>query len=303
MTFQIQYLYDFLNELHGNLPYLTQIELNDRALAAHSCITGMLSSLPPTSIILDYANSHFSYHFENMARYGNGHFSSGLSIYGLAPNCSISCVSTAAGVYALKQVVGAETYQYYFGSAVNHYNRLTTHIYNFKVRSPKNAMYAENSACWAWVPLYMTPNYYLDFVQSHPFYNLSVGEKRILDCLTAFVPRILEQLLLDNHFGYWNNQKTVYFGFKPWCPSLLNDYTNFHLNSIPVEIRNAKTNELIREYVPSISMAGDLLGAKNKYWFQKAVQQRKSITFEPWGISVKVNRLSKAQKSQVSGTL
>ena len=126
MTFQIQYLYDFLNELHGNLPYLTQIELNDRALAAHSCITGMLSSLPPTSIILDYANSHFSYHFENMARYGNGHFSSGLSIYGLASNCSIRCVSTAAGVYALKQVVGAETYQYYFGSAVNHYNRLTT---------------------------------------------------------------------------------------------------------------------------------------------------------------------------------
>jgi len=44
---------------------------------------------------------------------------------------------------------------------------------------------------------------------------------------------------------------------------------------------NAKTNELIREYVPSISMAGDLLGAKNKYRFQKAVQQRKSITFEP----------------------
>jgi hypothetical protein len=48
----------------------------------------------------------------------------------------------------------------------------------------------------------MTPNYYLDFVQSHPFYNLSVGEERILDYLTAFVPRILEQLLLDNHFGY-----------------------------------------------------------------------------------------------------
>jgi hypothetical protein len=50
-------------------------------------------------------------------------------------------------------------------------------------------------------------------------------------------------------------------------------------------------------------MAGDLLGAKNKYRFQKAVQQRKSITFEPWGISVKVNRLSKARKSQVLGTL
>lgn len=59
-------------------------------------------------------------------------------------------------------------------------------------------------------------------------------------------------------------------------------------------------------------MAGDLLGAKNKYRFQKAVQQRKSITFEPWGISVKVNfqraprleafgQLSKAQKSQVLG--
>ncbi|WP_249716690.1 hypothetical protein, partial [Pectobacterium polaris] len=102
MVFQIQYLYDFLNELHGNLPYLAHIELNDKAQGAHSCITGMLSSLPPNSIILDYVNSHFSYHFENMAKYGSGHFSSGLSIYNLAPNCSISCVSTAAGVYALK---------------------------------------------------------------------------------------------------------------------------------------------------------------------------------------------------------
>lgn len=48
-----------------------------------------------------------------------------LGINGLAPNCSFSYVSTAAGVYALKQVTNLGTYQYYFGSAVNHYNRLT----------------------------------------------------------------------------------------------------------------------------------------------------------------------------------
>jgi hypothetical protein len=49
------------------------------------------------------------------------------------------------GVYALKQVTGLDTYQYYYGSAVNHYNRLTGHIYRFKVKSTANAMYAENS--------------------------------------------------------------------------------------------------------------------------------------------------------------
>jgi hypothetical protein len=95
-AFQIQYLYDFLNELHGNLPYFAQIELNDKARAAHSCITEMLSLLPPNSIILDYVTSHFTYNFDTMANYSNGHFSSRLSVYGLTPNCYLGYVSTAA---------------------------------------------------------------------------------------------------------------------------------------------------------------------------------------------------------------
>jgi hypothetical protein len=48
-----------------------------------------------------------------------------------------------------------------------------------------------------------------------------------------------------------------------------------------VEIRDVLTNELIREYVPSISMAGDILGVKNPHRFKKAVQRKESIMFEP----------------------
>ena len=115
----------------------------------------------------------------------------------------------------------------YIGSSANFLNRLGDHIDQFT--GSRLPFYLHE---WTitngglshlfWGIIYSTPNYLVDFIKTHPTHILSLGELDILKAMPQWIPRILEQSILDNTQLFFNQAKTVFFQYNTFVPESLN---------------------------------------------------------------------------------
>lgn len=113
--------------------------------------------------------------------------------------------------------------------------------------------------------VYETPNYYKNFVGSHPDYNLSLGEFDILKATTQLVPRLLEQSLITELSPAFNKGTEVLYQYNQFSVndsgvlSTLDLYNYANDGSKPLEIRDKLTGLLLRPQVTSMNLACEIL--------------------------------------------
>lgn len=87
---------------------------------------------------------------------------------------------------------------------------------------------------------------------------MSFGEYRILQALTEFLPRILEQSILDTYYPSLNTTNHVQFLFKNWQVGMLDNF-QYHNSHVAVQIFNADSGILIR-ITDTIQQCSEILG-------------------------------------------
>lgn len=269
-------------QFHPSL--LADLTLDAKALAAQETLMNMLDTLPEYSFVFQYIYDNIDHPVEVMARWhefglGSLQYSvKSINAYNLIARLRARKTTFDGGVYALNapdrvSYVPQEDSQY-VGSTYNHFNRLKSHMSNFKqFKGPvldltdKYQWASVNGglAEWKWFEVYRTFNFYMNFVQAYPLYSLSCGEFIILASLSKFLPRLLEQSLLNVWCFNWNKAHIVNFDLPRWDPRSLglNVWGN---KANHVQIQDFYTGEVLRECIPSLTMAKDALGIRHTSW-------------------------------------
>lgn len=254
---------ELVSQLLSDTTQLVQVkELSPHAVKALQTLIDMINSLPEGPF-LDFLNNYVKYSVTPEATIGldgtiihnNIQYLSGNLMSSMAKDSSVYCLS---GV--------TDTLNYYIGSASNTLNRITQHQDCLFGNRPKEAVhirllesFAPNDLTWSL--FYTLNNYYKMALSLLPnSYEISLGEMQILRAITEFVPRILEQTLITELKPTFNSlSNSVLFTYNIWDPSLLNVYDYATDGSLPVQIINAETGEIIRKKISSISQACDVL--------------------------------------------
>lgn len=255
--------------LEANPHLLTPIFLSSQALAAQEQLIYMLNALPNHSVVWQFIVDNLNHPVHVNAFLDEGNVEPLQIPDALSDNYTLNRWPTDSGVYLLMSLLG-ETMQY-LGSSWNMHKRVKTHIGYMRGPALKNpdltnkydwSRLNHGTLYWQAFVVYSTFNFYLEFVQKYPLHALSVGEYDILIAFSAFVPRILEQSLLNVIKFDWNRSSKVTFSNTSWHPCLLNKYGSKKAKSSPVEVRDSSSNELIRTF-PSITQARSGLGLKS----------------------------------------
>lgn len=219
------------------------------------------------------------------------------------------------GVYLLSALSDAS---HYVGSAQNHYTRLASHIYHFNFNYSSGfagtglvldltnkyhwAIYNGGASNWQWHEIYSTFNYYLEFLQTYPFYQLSKGEYLVLAYISQFLPRVLEQSLLSSQSFKWNKQTVVNHKYCPWLSCYLSDYAFGVKPSAQLVIKDFYTGEILRSSLPRLTMAGDLLGIRTYPSMKWALKHQTPIYWSVVNRTVQICRAPKHLKQPLFPT-
>lgn len=246
------------NEFLANPDHLGTLEFSPSARLANEALGHMLDSLTGHPVILEFIHQHVTFSFEAMANVVDGklvpHIKNSFSTLQ-------SMKDQMAGVYMLFNHLGIDTY---IGSTIDMSSRLPIHFdainLGLEINRYHEALLSNSSVAQVyWSYIYRTVNYLTLFKELNPHYSLSIGEVEVLKALTDFVPRFLEQGLLNEFAPNLNNlNNAIKFLYTSWDPAELNNYfvkVDDPLQAI--EIRNL-AGELIRT-CPSFQDAADFL--------------------------------------------
>ncbi len=170
-----------------------------------------------------------------------------------------------AGVYTLTHKTSLKQY---VGSAISLGLRLEQHVQQFNMNNPSKVHKFSQAnggiSSFDWGVLYTSPNFQKEFLTNNPHYRLSYGEYQILLWITRFIPRVLEQSILNAHCPALNHSLTVPLQMKQWANSWLNIYNWSFKSGILVEVRDFETGNLLLPLQNSINGACNTLGVSKK---------------------------------------
>jgi hypothetical protein len=249
-----------INDLTSDTSLLAPTVFTNQALNAQQVLKDMLNSLPEGKF-LEFLKKNVKYQVKVLATVKGGKLIPNKPSL-LENHIKLEQDKYKAGVYMLHYGPNI-----YLGCASSLYKRITIHSKSLDGTRVPDAVHTQlleltsgNNKLVQYSLIYVTPNYSLMALSKLKPYKFSAGEWAILQALTQYVPRVLEQCLITTFKPALNNLSyQVLFQFNDWNPSLLKmDYNIVGTVSKPVTILTMD-NEVVVEF-PSIAHAATAFG-------------------------------------------
>jgi hypothetical protein len=247
-----------IQELQQDTNLLAETVLTRQALEAIEVLNKMLASLPENTLFYDFLLNNVRYSVDVLASVKDNQLTS----YIVKPfTDTLIGVGTNSCVYLIKV---KESAAFYIGSSANVSNRISQHLDCLNMLRPQSGIHIKlldqaSVPDINWGLIYSTPNYVKLAMQVIPQYNFSLGEWQILQALSQFLPRVLEQSIISGFEPTLNNLiYNVTFSHGNWDPGLLSNFDFSFDNSLPVEVCDKVTGNVIQT-IPSIARTADCL--------------------------------------------